>query len=83
MTTILWDEAFVDTDGVLKWCSRPKVAVPVSLSPDGVDISEQPFLLISTPSNKSEPDLRAEDLSYPNEEALCQIPDRFFEQNNC
>jgi len=83
MSTIMWDEAFLDTDGVLKWCSRPKVAVPVPLSPGGVDISQQPFLLISTPSNQSEPELRAVSLEYPSEEALCQIPDQLFEQNNC
>jgi len=83
MTTILWDEAFLDTDDVLKWCSRPKVAVPVPLAPDGVDITQEPFLLISSPSSQTEPYLKAEPLNYKIEEALCQIPDHFFEQNNC
>jgi len=79
----MWDEAFLDTDGILKWCSRPKVAVPVPLAPDGVDITEKPFLLISSPSNQPEPYLKAEVLHNPNKEALCQIPDQFFEQNKC
>jgi len=83
MTTIVWDEAFVDTDGVLKWCSRPEVAVPVPLSPGGVDINKEPFLLISSPSSQLDPSLRAEAINYPSEEALCQIPDHFFKQNNC
>jgi len=83
MTTIIWDEAFLDTDGVLKWCSRPKVAVPVSLAPGGVNISQEPFLLISSPSNQREPYLKAEALDFSGKEALCQIPDTFFEQNNC
>jgi len=83
MTTIVWDEAFLDTDGVLKWCSRPEVAVPVPLAPDGVDITKEPFLLISSPSNQTEPSLRAEAINYPSEEALCQIPDQLFEQLNC
>jgi len=83
MATFIWDEAFLDTDGILKWCSRPKVAVPVLLSPGGVDISKEPFLLISTPSNQSEPHLKAVSIDYPTREALCQIPDHFFEQKNC
>jgi len=83
MTFIIWDEAFLDTDGVLKWCSRPKVAVPVPLAPGGVNITKEPFLLISSPSSRPEPYLKAEALDYPGEEALCQIPDSFFEQNYC
>jgi len=83
MTTIIWDEAFLDTDGVLKWCSRPKVVVPVPLAPGGVDITQEPFLLISSPSNQSEPLLKAVLLNLENDEALCQISDQFFEQNNC
>jgi len=83
MTTILWDEAFEDDDGILKWCSRPKVAVPLPLSLGKVDITWQPFLLISSPSKQKKPYLVAKDLKYRNEEVLCQIPDQFFEQNNC
>jgi len=83
MTTIIWDDAFLDTDGVLKWCSRPKVVVPVPLSPGGVDITQKPFLLISSPSNQPEPYLKAEPIYYPSQEALCQIPDAFFEQKEC
>jgi len=79
----MWDEAFEDFDGVLKWCSRPKVAVPVPLAPDGVDINWQPFLLISSPSSQPEPYLKAEALDNPSKEALCQIPDQFFERNKC
>jgi len=83
MSFIMWDEAFVDTGGVLKWCSRPKVAVPVPLSLGKVDITEQPFLLISKPSNQTQPSLEAIDLDNSYKEVLCQIPDQFFEQNNC
>jgi len=83
MTTVIWDEAFLDTDGKIKWCSRPKVAVPVPLSPGGVDVTQQPFLLISSPSKQPEPSLKAEAIDYPIKEVLCQIPDAFFEQNNC
>jgi len=83
MSTIIWDEAFLDTDGVLKWCSRPEVAVPVPLSPGGVDITQEPFLLISSPSSQAEPYLKAKALNHPSEEALCQIPDTFFERKNC
>jgi len=83
LKTIVWDEAFVDTDGVLKWCSRPKVAVPVPLTPGGVDITKQPFLLVSKPSSQPEPYLQAEALDFPSDDAICQIPDEFFEQNNC
>jgi len=79
----MWDEAFVDSDGKLKWCSRPKVAVPVPLAPGEVDIFQQPFLLISSPSSQPEPYIKAESLDFPNEEALCQIPDQLFDQNNC
>jgi len=79
----MWDEAFLDTDGVLRWCSRPKVAVPVSLAPDGVNITQEPFLLISSPSKQTEPYLKAEQLDFQSDEALCQIPDQFFEQNKC
>jgi len=81
MSKIMWDEAFVDEDGVLKWCSRPKVPVPVVLTPGSVNITRQPFLLISRLSKQSEPYLKAKLLSHPIEEALCQIPDHFFEQN--
>jgi len=83
MSTIIWDEAFLDTDGVLKWCSMPKVAVPVSLAPGGVNITQTPFLLISSLSSRPEPYLKAEAIDFPSNEALCQIPDQFFEQNNC
>jgi len=83
MTIIVWDEAFLDTDRVLKWCSRPKVAVPVSLATGGVNITQNPFVLISWPSKQMEPHLKAVALDYPSKEALCQIPDQFFEQNNC
>jgi len=79
----MWDEAFLDTDGVLKWCSRPKVAVPVPLTPGRIDITKEPFLLISSPSSKPEPYLKAEALNHPSKEVLCQIPDQFFEQNKC
>jgi len=83
LTYIMWDEAFLDTDGVLKWCSRPKVAVPVPLSPGGIDITKVPFLLISSPSSQPEPYLKAEALNHGSKEVLCQIPDQFFEQNKC
>jgi len=83
MRAIVWDEAFEDDDGVLKWCSKPEVAVPVPLSPDGVDISRQPFVLISSPPSQPEPYLKAEPLNYKIEEALCQIPDHFFEEHHC
>jgi len=83
LTYIMWDEAFLDDDGVLKWCSRPKVAVPVPLTPDRVDIKQQPFLLISSPSSQTKPYLKAEALDHPSKEVLCQIPDQFFEQINC
>jgi len=83
MTIIIWDEAFLDTNGVLKWCSRPKVAVPVPHSRGGVNINQEPFFLISSPSNQTEPYLKAEAINYPSEEALCQIPSEFFKQNKC
>jgi len=83
MDNIVWDEAFLDTDGVLKWCSKPEVSVPVPLSNYGVDITKEPFLLISSPSSQPEPHLNAEALDYLIKEALCQIPDYFFQQNNC
>jgi len=85
MSTIIWDEAFLDTDGILKWCSRPNVSVPVPLAPGGVNITKEPFLLISSPSSQTEPYLTAEALNFDflSKEALCQIPDQFFEQNDC
>jgi len=83
ISSIVWDEAFLDTDGVLKWCSMPEVAVPVPLSPRGVNIAQEPFLLISSPSKQPEPHLKAQPIIYPNKDALCQIPDHFFEQNKC
>jgi len=79
---LLWDEAFLDTDNVLKWCSNPKVAVPVPVNTTGVDISRQPFLLVSLAGNAS--NLNAVPLNLNLEtQALCQIPDLLFEQNNC
>jgi len=84
MSILIWDEAFVDADGVLKWCSRPKVAVPVPLVSDGVDVTRQPFILASSPSKQpQEPYLKAESLQCWSKEALCQIPDLLFEQKNC
>jgi len=79
----VWDKAFLDTDSGLKWCSKPEVAVPVPLSPGEVDITKEPFLLISSPSSQLEPHLKAEAIDYLIKEALCQIPDHFFQQHNC
>jgi len=74
---ILLDEAFVDTDGVLKWCSTPKVAVPVPL--ESGDLS-QPFVLITKPGPA--PLLKAVPLDKDLvPDILCQIPDLFFEKN--
>jgi len=79
----LWDEAFVDSDGVLKWCSRPEVAVPVKPEAARVDISREPFLLVSSPG-LFQPFLRAVSLeSEEKTDALCQIPEHFFVKNNC
>jgi len=81
--TIVWDETFVDTDGKMKWCSRPKVVVPVPLDTAGFDISQHPFILVSNTSSNPNPHLKVVSIQFESREALCQIPDQFFEQNNC
>jgi len=81
--TIIWDETFVDTDGKMKWCSRPKVAVPVPVDTTEINISQHPFLLVSVTSGNPTPYLKAVSINYESKEALCQIPDQFFEENNC
>jgi len=76
---LLWDEAFLDSDGLLKWCSNPKVTVPVAVKSGNIS---QPFVLVSYPGPA--PFLIAEPLDLNLEtDALCQIPDLFFEENNC
>jgi len=77
--TLLWDEAFVDMDGVLKWCSAPKVAVPVPLESGNLS---HPFVLITEPG----PDriLTAVPINADVvADILCQVPDLFFEKNSC
>ncbi|CAB3375342.1 Hypothetical predicted protein [Cloeon dipterum] len=43
----LWGEAFVDPDGVLRWCDRPDARVPVALASGTELLGQLPFLLIS------------------------------------
>jgi len=78
--TILWDEAFLDSDGLLKWCSNPKVPVPVPITAGN---TSQPFVLVSRPFPPV-PILAAEPIdSILETQALCQIPDLLFQQYNC
>jgi len=84
MPNILMDEAFVDSDGYLKWCSRPKVAVPLALTPRGLSIHQQAFLVVLNSEN-GQPFLSAVPLDNRDimDPPLCQIPDAFFDKSNC
>ncbi|CAB3375341.1 Hypothetical predicted protein [Cloeon dipterum] len=43
----LWGDAFVDPDGVLRWCDRPEARVPVTLASGTELLGQLPFVLIS------------------------------------
>jgi len=77
---IIWDETFVDTDGELKWCSRPKVVVPFGKN-TRIALSQlkYPFVIVS----KHPDPLTLENIQLRSSEILCQVPDEFFEKNNC
>ncbi|CAB3375346.1 Hypothetical predicted protein [Cloeon dipterum] len=50
---LLWDEAFVDPDGVLRWCSHPEHRVPVRLDSGSELVGQLPFYLVSKPGDKA------------------------------
>jgi len=75
---ILWDEAFQELDGSLRWCSLPEVRVPVPLNSGD---TTQPFVLVSIAGDK--PNLHAVPLDAQlNTTTLCQVAENLY-RNKC